>query len=312
MCYVQEVLSNKYIDVLNITESKLDDSFTSALFKIDNFRCFRKDRDAKGGGIICYVRSDIPHRRREELEFEEQNSGIQSLVLECSIKKIKWLLLTVYKPPKTNDSLLCTLITKFSDQALKESSDIIICGDTNVNMLGPNRLHDVCEIYGYKNGITSPTCFKSKKGTLIDPILVTKHNAISEYINTPCNLSDFHNLVGLCAQVTLPKIQPKKIVYRSYKNFNEHAFKKDIENAPFQVGSIYDDIDDKYEYFIKLVTAIVNEHAPIKCKYIKNVQVPYMNSVLRKMMFKRNMARNRYFKYRNNTCWNAYRILRNK
>ena len=44
-----------------IPESKLDDSFPHSQFLIDGFHTpFKFDRNINGGGILLYVREDIP------------------------------------------------------------------------------------------------------------------------------------------------------------------------------------------------------------------------------------------------------------
>ena len=47
-------------DVLMITETKLDDSFPTIQFNIEGYHTFRLDRNEYGGGILIYVRDDIP------------------------------------------------------------------------------------------------------------------------------------------------------------------------------------------------------------------------------------------------------------
>ena len=52
------------IDILVITESKLDDTFPANQFLIEGFSSpFRLDRDPNGGGVIIFVREDIPCRQ---------------------------------------------------------------------------------------------------------------------------------------------------------------------------------------------------------------------------------------------------------
>ena len=51
------------IDVLMISDTKLDQSFPTTQFMINGFSApFRLDRNDKGGGIILYIRDDIPSR----------------------------------------------------------------------------------------------------------------------------------------------------------------------------------------------------------------------------------------------------------
>ena len=48
-------------DVLIISETKVDDSFPTGSFSIDGVSTpYCSDRDSKGGGIMLFVREDIP------------------------------------------------------------------------------------------------------------------------------------------------------------------------------------------------------------------------------------------------------------
>ena len=49
------------IDILLISESKLDDSFPDNQFLIEGFgKPFRLDQNRNSGGIMLFIRSDIP------------------------------------------------------------------------------------------------------------------------------------------------------------------------------------------------------------------------------------------------------------
>ena len=52
---------SKYIDILMISETKLDDTFPHALYHLKDFsNPYRLDRNSHGGGILIYVRDNIP------------------------------------------------------------------------------------------------------------------------------------------------------------------------------------------------------------------------------------------------------------
>ena len=56
-----KVLIGKNIDILVLTETKIDSSFPNAQFKIDGFSApLKLDRNIFGGGVLIYVREDIP------------------------------------------------------------------------------------------------------------------------------------------------------------------------------------------------------------------------------------------------------------
>ena len=55
----QQVKGN--IDILMISEKKLDESFPVGQFLIDGYNLpFGFDRNGNGGGILLYIREDIP------------------------------------------------------------------------------------------------------------------------------------------------------------------------------------------------------------------------------------------------------------
>ena len=57
---LSDMISGK-IDINLITETKLDSSFPSLNFKIKGCsNSFRRDRSCHGGGIMLYIRKDIP------------------------------------------------------------------------------------------------------------------------------------------------------------------------------------------------------------------------------------------------------------
>ena len=58
----REIAQDK-LDILLISETKVDLSFHSSQFAIDGFSSpFRLDRNSSGGGIILFVREKIPSK----------------------------------------------------------------------------------------------------------------------------------------------------------------------------------------------------------------------------------------------------------
>ena len=65
------------VDILVITETKLDDSFTDAQFSIVVFKApVRLDRTASGGGIIVYIRDSIPSKFLGNLPSDKDSEGL--------------------------------------------------------------------------------------------------------------------------------------------------------------------------------------------------------------------------------------------
>ena len=89
-----------FVDILVITESKLDQSFPESQFFINRFsKPFRKDRNRHGGGLLMYIKEDI---LQKELSFNLP-SDIEIIIIELIINKIKWLACGCYHPHCQSD-----------------------------------------------------------------------------------------------------------------------------------------------------------------------------------------------------------------
>ena len=86
----------------------------------------------------------------------------------------------------------------------------------------------------------------------------------------------------------------------------------DLAHAPFQVGAIFDDMDDKFWFFQTLMTQVLEHHAPLKSKRVRPTQPAFMNSRLRKNVHLKAQLRNRYNKFPSKRNWETFRIQRNR
>ena len=86
---------NKNIDVLLISETKIDSSFPSAQFYLEGYATpYRLDRNATVGGILLYIREDIPSK------LLNTDRSIEGFFVEIRLRKKKWLLCSSYNPKK--------------------------------------------------------------------------------------------------------------------------------------------------------------------------------------------------------------------
>ena len=53
----------QYIDILALTETKLDATFTKAQFLLNGFsEPYRLDRSRNGGGVMIYIHENVPSK----------------------------------------------------------------------------------------------------------------------------------------------------------------------------------------------------------------------------------------------------------
>ena len=111
-----KLLIKDNIDILVVTETKVDASFPASQFKIDGFSIpFRLDRTSNGGGIMIYVREDIPSKILNKHKFP---SDIEGLFVEINLRKTKWLLFDAYRPPTVHIRLCWTPLSQVMTSAI--------------------------------------------------------------------------------------------------------------------------------------------------------------------------------------------------
>lgn len=65
--------------------------------------------------------------------------------------------------------------------------------------------------------------------------------------------------------------KPKIITFRSNKGFNAEKFNEHVSTAPWQVGEIFDEVDDFWNTMMKNT---VDEHMPVKKRRVRDKDVP--------------------------------------
>ena len=93
-----KVLIENDIDTLVLTEAKIASTFPNTQFRIDGLSApFRLDRNRFGGGVIIYVREDIPCKPLTKYILP---GDIERTFFEINLRKKKWLLFGGYCPPR--------------------------------------------------------------------------------------------------------------------------------------------------------------------------------------------------------------------
>ena len=76
-----------------ISETKLDSSFPNRQFQIHCYsEPYRPDRNGNGGGILVYIRQDIPTK------LIDSQMKIEGFFIESNLRRKKWFLCCSYNP----------------------------------------------------------------------------------------------------------------------------------------------------------------------------------------------------------------------
>ena len=116
------------VDVLFVCETKIDQTFPSSQFVIPGFTTpYRLDRTGNGGGVMLYIREDIPSRRIPS----ELSVSLECCFVVINQYKKKWLIIGTYNPTEDMISPHLDVMRKCIDGFLREYENFVIMRDFN-------------------------------------------------------------------------------------------------------------------------------------------------------------------------------------
>ena len=240
------------IDIFIITETKLDKSFPSGQFLLHGYsEPFRLDRNQFGGGLLVFIREDIPC---SILNIKQLT--IEALFIEINLRKKKWLLCCSYNPHKNLIVAHLREIQVALDVLSSKYENIIIIGDFNSEPK-ESAMIDFCQPYKMENLINNFTCYKNpNKPTCIDLMLTNKPRFFNNSSVVETGTSNFLKMTLVVMRACFVKQTPKVVYYRDYKKFSNDLFRNDILQAQA--------LTDTKENVQTNIVNIFNEHAPLK------------------------------------------------
>ena len=139
--------------------------FPARQFKIPGYASpFGLDQNQNGGGILVFVREDIPVKF---LSSEEKLIEVFFLNLIF----IKRLSCCSYNPNKSNISRHLDILRNSLDLYSAHYENTILIGDFNFS-IDDLHMEPFCELYRFKSLIKDPNCFKNpENSSCIDLIL---------------------------------------------------------------------------------------------------------------------------------------------
>ena len=152
-----------------ISETKIDDTFSDSQFLIKDFSVpYRLDHTAKEGGILIYIREDIPSKLIKDVTFDKPFEGF---LIEVNLRSLKWLFECSYNPYRGNITPHFRNISTALDKLSTDYENVIILVDFNVEVEEQN-LPNFMSVHNLKTLINQKTCFKNPENpTCIDLIL---------------------------------------------------------------------------------------------------------------------------------------------
>ena len=161
------------IDILIVTETKLDSTFPTSQFVIDGYsEPYRFDRNRNGGGVLIYIRKDMPSKL---LADHKLPNDIEEIFVELNLRKKKWFLFGSYHLPSQSEEYFFHQVKKGLDMCSKFYERYMLIGDFNAE---ESFLFEM----NAKNIVKEPTCYKSLSNPSCIDLVIT--NSSSSFQNT--------------------------------------------------------------------------------------------------------------------------------
>ena len=143
--------------------------------------------------------------------------------------------------------------------------------------------------------ISKPRC--------IDLILTNRKHSCKDTFTFKTGLSDFHKMIlTVLKGGSYVKRGPRII---EYKDYNKHSTLDFKQNAIDTINKLSRKIN--FDSTNNELLKVLNQHAPIKEKYIRSNDGKFMTKELRKVIMHQSKLKNKYNRNRTDDNWNNYK-----
>ena len=252
---LSDIIKNN-VDILMISEPELDSSFPNEQFQFHGYsEPYRLDRNGNGGGILVFIRENIPTKPNDS------QMKIERYFIELNLRRKKWFLCCSYNPKYSQILHHLKEICKDLAALLSKYDNIILMGDFNAEPAG-TIISDFCEIYNLKNIIMEKTCFKNPNNpNRIDLIISNRSKSFQNYMVIETGLSDFPKMSITVMKMYYSKQKPTIIHYRKLKDFQNDSFIKDLQTV---LTKSFNEEAIPFQALRESVNVTLEKHAPTK------------------------------------------------
>ena len=156
--------------------------------------------------------------------------------------------------------------------------NVLAIGDFNLSV-DNSHLEAHMQAYEFSSSlIKKPSFYQSNTPSCIDLILTNRKSLFKPSNTFETGLSDYHKLVCTILESGGFKVAPIEKIYRSYKMFDVNNFKYILKFELEKVKS------ERYGEFEALFLKKLNKHAPLKRKFLRHDNNPFMTRDLREQV----------------------------
>ena len=307
-------LELKHYDLIAFTETWLNKDLPSSEILFDLYKePERKDRDDSYGGVALYIKNNVFHKRRSDLEIP----GVECIWVELVLRNKHILFGVFYRPPNSTAVQHLCIIDSIHLAVDTGIQDIVITGDFNLNIRNPAsaaKIQSICEQFSLIQIITSSTNFTESSESIIDLIFTSNNDLIqSSGVADPFLQQNIRYHCPIYGVFSVQK--------PCHSSFYRHVWlldKGDYDKlrrlvADFNWESIMDDDIDTYTSNITSTIIELSKHCiPYKKVCIRDHEPPWFNNNIRLHIRRRKRAYRKARGSNSEHSWERFRTLRNE
>ena len=124
--------------------------------------------------------------------------------------------------------------------------------------------HEFCTFFGLKQLIKVPTRTTTSSSTIIDHILASYPERVTQCGVIDISLSD-HQLIYCTRKISrIKRGSHKQILFRLFKHYTVDLFEQELSKLNFPSYQNYNEINEAYNDFIQKIMSVTGKVAPIK------------------------------------------------
>lgn len=276
--------------VVSIVETWLDTSVLDSELIISNYSIVRLDRNRHGGGVLLYIRDDVPYN----VTFVgPDNLELLGLTL-YNENNSRFCLCVLYSPPATTHLVLQQLFIFLQKLNPSLFSNFVIIGDFNVNFLDSSSclyhsLLTILSSFNLTQVVQKPTRMApSGTATLIDLALMSAPDSLRKCDVIPPLSNSDHNGVELTIswRRTIQRSRPRPIWKYSLADFDRACH--ELQNVDWDALLVGHNIDAAWQLWESTFMTIIENCIP-KGVLPKKRNLPWVNAGIRRAIRKRNL-----------------------
>jgi hypothetical protein len=317
LCHIDEfryIFGGQECDVILVSESWLKPNIPSKLVEIDGYDLLRNDRLLKnGGGVAAFVKSALSPSHK--LSSDNTIAGRpEFMFFEIKTFNVKMLISVCYRPPHIG------FMNTFEDELLQlmvSYNHVAVMGDFNTDLLGRDTWDRLqLTTMFYTCGMTllplQATHHTSTSDTWLDLIAVADEGAVVHHGQLPCPGLSAHDLIYLVYDLRCPRVEPKIISYRDYKNINYPALFDAAMNLNWLSIFHSNDVNHMLNILNCYLNYLFETFVPVKRRRITKNPAPWISDDIRQLMRQRDKSNLKARRTKNPADYQNYKQIRNR